>query len=260
MHRLHLIILALCLAVPLQAGVIYEFRMKSQGDAATMRGEAKVEGPRMRLELEEGDGVVFRDGSIVISEDRGSTMMVLDPKKKQFYRLSIEESVGAMRAMLSSMGGMVEMSVSDQKVEVERLGPGEAIDGYPTTKYRIDADYTLNLKALGMDMSQRIRSETTSWTTDRLDRELASFLAFRTLRTGIEGLDELIEKQTGVVSGFPLKTVTRSEITARGRTSTSTTTMTVTNIREAEVPASEFTVPDGYREVDGPLAALQRPR
>lgn len=260
MRHICTILIALALTIPLHAGIVYEFRTVTEGNAADMIGKAKVEGSDFRLELSEGDGVIFQDNSIILSDDGGKTMMVLDPKKKEYYRLSIEDTMNAMTSMLQNMGGMFEMSIDNQKVEVQPLGAGETIEGYPTTKYQINTDYTLKMKAMGMNMDQEIRSEMTTWTTDQLDQALAAFVQYRSFRTGMKDLDALIEKHIDAVKGFPLKTVTKTQITARGKTNTSTSTMTVTGIEEANIAESEFAIPAGYREVDGPLAALEQMR
>lgn len=260
MRHICTILIAFVLTLPLHAGVIYQFKTTTEGNTADMIGTAKVEGEDFRLELSEGDGVIFQDNSIVISDDGGKTMMVLDPKKKEYYRLSIEDTLNAMTSMIQNMGGMFKMSIDDQTVEVKPLGAGETIEGYRTNKYQVDTAYTLKLKAMGMNMDQKIKSEMTTWSTDELDQELASFIQYRTFRTGMEDLDSLIEKHIGAVKGFPLKTVTKTEITARGRTNTSTSTMTVTGIREADIAESDFAIPAGYSEVDGPMAALEQMR
>ncbi|MBW3670109.1 MAG: DUF4412 domain-containing protein [Acidobacteria bacterium] len=260
MRHICTILLAFALTLPLHAGVIYQFKTVTEGNTADMVGTAKVDGENFRLELSEGDGVIFQDNSIIISDDGGKTMMVLDPKKKEYYHLSIEDTLSAMTSMLQSMGGMFKMSIDHQTVEVRRIGAGESIEGYPTNKYKVDTAYTLKLKAMGMNMDQQVKSETTTWSTDELDQQLAAFIQYRTFRTGMEDLDALIEKHIDAVKGFPLKTVTKTEVTARGKTNTSTSTMTVTGIKEADVAASEFAVPAGYSEVDGPMAALEQMR
>ncbi len=260
MRHLLSILITMILAVPVHAGLVYQFKTETEGNAANMTGTAKVEGTDFRIELSEGDGVIFQDRSIVLSDDGGKTMMVLDPKKKEFYRLSIEDTVNAMTSMLQNMGGMFEMSIADQNVDVKPMGAGETLEGYKTTKYQINTDYTLKMKAMGMSMDQEINTETTTWTTDQLDQALAAFVQYRSFRTGLEDLDALIEKHVDAIKGFPLKTVTKTKITARGKTTTSTATNTVTGIEEANIPESEFAVPAGYREVDGPLEALRQMR
>ncbi|MDX1583562.1 MAG: DUF4412 domain-containing protein, partial [Thermoanaerobaculia bacterium] len=183
---------------------------------------------------------------------------VLDPDEKEYYVLSIEDTFNALNSMLENMGGMFEMSVADQSVDVTPLGAGEAIEGYSTQKYQVDTSYTLVMKAMGMNLNQEIKTETTTWATDELDEELAAFVQYRTFRTGMEELDALIDEQVDAVKGFPLKAVTKSQITARGRTNTSTSTMTVTDIEKTDIADGEFEVPSGYRQVEGPMAALQR--
>ena len=259
MRRFGTILLTALFALPLYAGISYQVKSETPGGAGDLVGTVRVEGSKFRMEMSEGDGMMFQDNSIVLSDDGGKTMMVLDPAKKEYYRLSLEETFNAMSSLMQSMGGMMEMSIDDSKVDVQSLGAGEAIEGYSTQKYKVDTSYTLNMKVMGMNMGQQVKTETTTWATSELDHG-SSFVQMRSFRTGLEELDELIAKHSAAIKGFPLKAVTKSEMTARGKTTTSTTTMTVSNIKEETIPASEFAVPAGYREVDGPLAALQQMR
>jgi hypothetical protein len=259
MHRMILLLAALAVALPLPAGLVYDFQTVTQEgrSSSALKGTAKIEGTNLRMELSEGDGVIFRNNSIVISEDNGQTLLVLDPAKKEYYRLSMEETFSTLSNLMQGAGSMFEISIDNQKVDARDLGAGETIEGYPTKKYVVHAEYDLNMRMMGMKRSTSIRSETETWVTDRLDTGGAAFIQQRAFKTGIEDLDSLIDKHVEAMRGFPLKSVTNMTTTAGRRTSTSKTTMTVTDVRETAVAASEFVVPSDYREVDSPMAGLQ---
>lgn len=248
----------LCTAT-LFAGVQYDFSSVTSGrGGTTMSGTASVEGARMRLELAEGDGVLFKDGSVVLSSDGGKTLLVLDPKSKTYYELQLEQVFKALGSVMKSMGGMIQMSVDNQKVDVQQAGDGGKIEGYSTRKYDINAAYDLNMKIMGMNSSSHIESTTESWATDELSADLMTFVQMRNLRTGIDGLDELLAAQTTGVKGFPLKQVTTTKTTQGKKSNTQTTTVTVVNVRDSDIPASQFEIPSGYSEGESPLAALEQ--
>lgn len=253
-------LLLLCTGA-LFAGVQYDFNSVTSGrGGATMSGTASVDGPRMRLDLAKGDGILFKDRSVVLSRDGGKTLVVLDPKEKTFYELELEQVFSAMGSVMKSMGGMFQMSVDNQKVDVQEAGDGGKLEGYPTRKYVINASYDLNMKIMGMKSSSRIESTTESWATDELSTDLVTFVQMKNLRTGIEGLDDLLAAQTAAVKGFPLKQVTTTKTTQGRKSDTQTTTVTIANVREASVPAAQFEVPGGYTEGESPLAALEQLR
>jgi hypothetical protein len=259
MKRMILVLAAFIVALPLHAGLIYDFQTVTEEgrSSSALKGTAKIEGTNLRMELSEGDGMIFKNNSVVISEDNGQTMLVLDPKKKEYYRISMEQTFSTLSNLMQSAGGMFDISIDNQKVDVRDLGAGETIQGYPTKKYVVHAEYDLNMRMMGMRRSTSIKSETETWVTDRIDVGGAAFLQQRAFKTGLEDLDSLIDKHVDAMRGFPLKSVTNMTTTAGRRTNTSKTTMTVTDVRETSIPASEFVVPSDYREIDSPMAGLE---
>jgi hypothetical protein len=43
---------------------------------------------------------------------------------------------------LALVGGMMTTEITNVKVNLEELGPGETMDGYSTLKYRLTESYT----------------------------------------------------------------------------------------------------------------------
>ena len=77
------------------------------------------------------------------------------------------------------------------------------------------------------------------------------------MRTGIEGIDKLIEAQSRATKGgFPLKQVTTMTVDRAGQKMVSTTTATVMNIATRPIAASQFVMPPGYKKVASPLEAM----
>src|SRR5438093_3283265 len=112
---------------------------------------------------------------------------------------------------------------------------------------------------MGQAMSNHIEMSSEVWATDKLPAELMTFVQMRGFKTGIEGLDKLVEAQSAAIKGFPLKQVMTSTTTSsRGGAKTWTTKTTVTGVQKSEVATSEFDVPAGYSKTDGPLANRMR--
>lgn len=241
------------LALPASAGMTYEFRSTTEGgQASALVGRASIEGNKMRMEFSEGDDVMFKDGSVVISADGGATLAILDTREKTYTELRTDEIFSALGAMMKSMGGMFRMEIENPTVNVREAGAGEEIEGYATKKYVIDASYDMVIKVMGMTRKTSITSQTDAWVTNEIGREFSTFVQQRGLKTGMEDFDELIDQQANAIRGFPLRQVIRTTTTSGGRSETSTTTMTVTRIREQAIPASQFEIPAGYEEVEMP--------
>lgn len=240
------------------AGVTYEFSSRNDSGRGSIAGLAAVEGENMRLDLREGDEMFFKDGSIMISKNGGESFYVLDPKEKEYYEINLSELLSAAGAMLNSMGGMFKMSFENHEVTIKPAGPGGEIEGYPTTKYIGDSSYDLVMEVFGKKNTQSVATHTETWVTSDLDTRYITFVQQKGFKTGFDELDEMLEKETAGVKGFPLKQVVRTTTTAKGKSKTQTTTMTISSIEETSVPEDRFVVPSGYERVEGPTEALQQ--
>lgn len=259
MKRTMIAVLALLVALPLSAGVTYQFKsatdIKGNKD---MQGAAFVDGTNMRIEFEKGDGAIFKDASTVISRDGGKTLLVLDPKEKSYYEINLPDLFNTVGNAMKAMGGMFTLSLANQKVEVTDAGDGGPMEGYPTRKYVVESSYDMTLKVMGMGSTSNIQSVTETWATDRLAAELMTFVQLKSLRTGVEDFDKLIEAQTKAVKGFPLKQVTKTITTANGKKpQTNTTTVTITGVKNLDVAKAKFEVPKDYKKGESPLAGLE---
>ena len=247
-------LLLLLAAAVASAGVTYEFTMNVDGAGGGMAGTASADGPRSRAELTRGDGLLFEDGSVIVSADGGRTLHVLDPGARTYYRLS-SDLFAKVGTLVKNMGSMLRISVSNPKVAVRSAGAGAPIEGYPTTRYEIDASYDLAMTVLGSQMKSRVVMRSEVWTTPRL-AAAGSFIQESGIRTGIEEIDALIASQAAGVKGFPLRQVTTMTTTQGKKTATQTSTFTVSKIREQALDASLFAVPAGYRETKSPIERM----
>ena len=258
MKRSVLAVIFLLVSAPLLAGVSYNFESVTTGGQGgpKMSGTADVEGQNMRIDVSEGDGVLFQDGTTVVSHDGGATLLLIDHKKKTWMELPLEQIFSSLEAMMKSMGGMVDISVSNQKTSVDAGGSGGSIEGYATSRYTIDTSYDFAIKVMGMNMNGSVETHSDVWSTDELASDYATFVQQRGFKTGIEGVDQLLQSQLDAMKGFPLKVVTKSKTTMRGRPQESTTTISVSNIEEHSVPESRFEIPADYSRTETPVLEI----
>jgi hypothetical protein len=252
MNRILPFLISLYLSTAAFAGVTYEFKVVTEGAGqGTMAGNAAISGDDMRLDISEGDNVVFRSDSVVLSNDRGETLIILDTKKKTYYEMNVEEIFSALGTVMNATGGLVKFNIKNQKVNVQEAGSGGTIEGYPTTKYVIDSSYDMEIRVLTMKNRSSIVSRTESYVTSKLGDVSPTFIQKKNFRTGIEELDELVAAQTGTMKGFALKNVTTTTTTDKaGKKTTGTSTMTISNIKKASVADSRFKIPAGYEETE----------
>ena len=240
------------------AGITYDVQSDSTGlRAINITGKVSVDGQRMRVDIAKGDKMMFKDNSIVLSNDGGKTMMVFDPSAKTYYELHLQDVIGSATSMLGNLPG-VKISFDNPHVAVKDAGDGGAIEGFPTHKCVLDASYDINVDAMGQKMTTHTAMNTESWTTDQLSSEFSTFLQARGLRTGIPAIDSLIEAQTTAMKGMPLKQVSTITINQGGSDMKMVTTSTVTNIVRTSIDASRFAMPAGYTKVDDPMTAMMK--
>jgi hypothetical protein len=255
MKRLLPIAAAILFASSAFAGLTYKVQSATTGfRSVTMVGTVVVDGPRMRMNISNGDKLLFKDNSIVFSTDGGKTMTVIDPSTKSYYEVQLDQLVSGAGSLLKG-NPMIKISFENPKVSVRDGGNGGTIEGYPTHKSTLDASYDIVIDAMGTQMTSHMQMTTESWTTDQLPLEFSSFLQAKNMRTGVEALDTLIEAQSAL-KGFPLKQVSSVQTSQNGRDMTMTTTATVTNIAKKDIAAAQFTVPDGYTKIDDPLSKM----
>ncbi len=241
------------------AGLTYKVQSSTSGPhSVTIAGIVAVDGPNMRMDVINGDDVLFRANSVILSTDGGKTMAVIDGASRSYYELQLDQILGSSTAALKNMGGMFKISFDNPSVTVRDGGNGEPVEGYPTHKSVLDASYDIAIDAMGQKMTTHMTMTTESWTTDQLSSELTNFLQMRGLRTGIESLDRLIEAQSKGVKGFPLKQVSTVRMNQGGSDVTMTTTALVSNIEKKAIDAAQFAMPAGLTKVDDPLTRMMK--
>jgi hypothetical protein len=212
----------------------------------------------MRMDITDGDNMLFKASSVVLSGDGGKTMFVLDAPNKNYYQLQLEQILGTSTAALKSINESIKISFDNPQASVRDGGNGGTLEGYPTRKFVLDASYDIVVDAMGQKMTTHMIMKTESWTTERLSSEFANFLQMRGLRTGVEGLDKLIVAQTAGVKGFPLKQVSTVRMTQGTNDMTMTTTALVSNIEKKSVNAAVFAMPAGFTKVDDPITKMMK--
>jgi hypothetical protein len=256
------LIAALCLAAVANAfaGVTYDFRMHTTGtQEMTISGSVLSDGQRLRMEVDRGDGRVFRDGAIVLSRDGGKSLLVFHPPSKTYFEMQMDDMTKVAASALKSP--LLEVTFDAPKASLHDHGDGGAIEGLPTRKMSMDA--TINIKidgGIGQPLTSSLIMHSDNWSTDKIDPAARNLFVMSNPRTGIEALDKVMDAQAAAFIGrFPLKQVTSVRFkSSAGPEQVSTTTATVTKVRQRAIDAKVFEDPKGYRKVENPIEALTK--
>jgi hypothetical protein len=259
MKRIVLALVMLLAGPALFAGATYKFRSVTTGVASqTIEGVVKTEGGKVRMELTSGDGVLFKNGAVVLSNDGGRTLTVAESATKSYYQLDLADLLGGAGAVTKQFGDLVKFDVRNPKVNVKNAGSAGTLEGFPAQRSTVDSSYEMVINAMGQNMTMKMNNATEVWWTDRVPAEYANVLQQRGVQTGIEAIDKMLQAQTSSIKGFPLKQVTTTTVVMNGQEMKTTTTSTVSAFKQAKFGAAEFAVPAGYKKTASPIEKMMQ--
>jgi hypothetical protein len=210
-----------------------------------------VAGEKARVEFKESANPVAKQGAYLITKDGGKTVFLVDPEEKTYAEWNLQAMLGLVGSVMQGMGPMLKIEFSNPKVEKLLDEDGGALLGLPTRHYRYRTSYNMKIKVLGMGNEASVVTDQDVWSTDRLqDIGLGVWLRSDPPRTGNEQFDKLLAAEMDKSHGFPLKTVTVSTSTQKkGKQTVTRSTTEVTQLdTSANVPATSFEIPAGYKE------------
>lgn len=265
MRRIILPLLAttvlLAASLPVAAGLVLDgtitTRQARRSEVARVR--LSVQADKARLDfLEGGDKTSTPEGGYLFTTDAGDTITMVDHEAKHYAAVDLNQ-IGAMAGqVVRASGGLVDLEVTDQSVEllVDERGPD--MHGYPTQHRRFKTSYAMHVSILGIKRRSTVVNEEEVWGTTALtDGGFDMWRKRGQLQTGIESLDRLIKAEAAKTEGTPLKRMVTSTTTdAKGKSETTTTTTEVTSITKFALPDSLFTIPAGYTDT---MAKTQSP-
>jgi hypothetical protein len=249
---------ALFTAATAHAGWEYTAVTKATGgqhaDMVNNQVHALIDGPKARFEFVESSNPVMAAGNYFITEDAGQTVYLVNPAEKTYSAWKMD----AMLGLAGGVMGMMNMKVTDQKIEKLLEEDGGRLLGQPTTHYKFRTAYTMEMNLMGRRQTTSTVSEEDLWTTTALTDAAATFAPLRrNMKTGNAELDKLIAEQLSKARGFPLKIIsTRNAKGTRGQPQASQVIMEVTALKPASPAASQFKPPADYTAHDmAPLGA-----
>lgn len=201
---------------------------------------------KARVVFKEGQGPGTADGGFLVTRDAGKTFYMVSPKEKTYMKWDMESMMG----MAGAMGGVMQMRVSDPKVETLLDEAGEPILGYPTRHYKFRTAYRMAMNVMGFRNEMTTYKEEETWTTTALDVAALGAWLSRMPRTQNAELDKLVQAEMAKMRGMPLRTLSiQTTIDGQGKTNTTRSVMTVTEIRKIGAGEVDVEIPPDYREL-----------
>lgn len=237
-------------ARPAAPGLTYRLRVivtppdmpGMQMEPMAIVGHGSSLGSQSRLDIDTVTGQMASQmsvGDYMLMLDSGRIVMV-SPSTKSY-----SEGLPGMGALPPDL--LSQASFTNVNVTTEKLGPGEAMYGYATQKYRVTTTYVLSI------MGQSLNTMTTAdmWVA-QLPASVSSAFGGDIPKSMADGpmkelYDKTQESRKALGGGTAIKTVTSSQISGPMQVTTSTTSEIV-DIKTGDVDPSVFKLPDGFKK------------
>ncbi len=247
--RLGMLAFAL-LASPAVSGIYYEAHSTGEGkgsEAQSATVKAWVSGEKAKVLFESTGNPMMKKGDYLLTTDGGQTLYMVSPKDKTFSKWDLD----AMLQMAAGVTKMMNLAVTEGKVEKLEERLGEAVAGLPTTYYKFRTTYRQTMKFMMINQDNRIEEVHELWAApDLVEKALGVYLRKTPPKTVSEDFNRLMALEFEKVKGIPLKSRTVTTVQdKKGAKQTTTVTMEVSKLQVMPVPDGTFEIPAGYKEV-----------
>lgn len=238
-------------ARPFAPGISYNLRMviippeipgmPAQGEMV-IAAHGWAAGNRTRLDLDSVPAVIQSTGGMmagdyILTLDSGR-VVVVSPTSKTY-----SEGPPGMGGLPPEL--LAQAVFTNVSVNVEDLGVGDAMQGFPTHRYRVTTQYGLAI------MGQSLNTSTVQevWTAQLpaaihtpFDGSIPQSMAGGSMK---ELYDKTVVARSKLGTGTAIKSVTTSSITGPMNVTT-VQTLEMSNIKQVNVDDAQLKVPDGF--------------
>ena len=198
-------------------------------------------------------------GSYTLVNPAAKTVSIVMPDRRQYLEINFADSTGQALGAMASLMASTTM-ISDIQVSGSALGAGGSVNGYNTSRYRINTSYSE--VASGGETPRKVRLVEEFWVTNELKDIPDPMEAFTRAFGGQNGMPqmggtmgELLRKrgeaQRKLFSGMPMKSVAKSTIVeGDGTTTEETSTTEIVDLKRTDIDASVVRVPAGFTKTD----------
>ena len=279
-------IIASFIAVPFFVGaaeaqgkdMAIDFRMTESGTSGgkaingVSTAHAVLSGDRVRYDMTGNTramampGMAQTDSMSIIMLDSGATLIILQPKKRQYMKMRPGEMMEGMQKMMEGMGTAMKFDFTGDVPKIQKLEAGPVILGHHTTHYRVTGNMKVSMSAMGQPQGVEVSSVFDEFVTPDIKSVMDPFRSLGSnMMGGIFGASfktymDKVKATRARVPGFPLRIENRVITTSAGQKSDIKTVQEITAVHTTTAAPGLFEVPAGYTQITMPSMPTMPPR
>ncbi|MGH7626828.1 MAG: DUF4412 domain-containing protein [Gemmatimonadaceae bacterium] len=246
------------------AGMTYKFTTTTSASPTAITGVGQVSGDKSRVDYSDvptgpGANPFMTKGSYMLATRGGATFTVVDPDKKQYFQMDMS----ALASLVNGMTGILNVKFTNLKIDVQDVGAGEKIAGYATQHVRKTSSYDMEMKVLFMKSRSSVADTMDIWFAPALADISNPFMASNVNGASAINFNDANYAaqqkaaaakmaQSGAVMKMELSGVSTDD---KHRVRPHAMSMLITEVSRADIPASTFEIPSGYKAVESPVPA-----
>jgi len=247
-------------------GMVYKFTMTTSVSATPTTGVGQVSGDKSRVDFSEapkgpGANPFIATGNYMLATRGGATFTVVDPEKKQYFKMDMD----ALAGLVNGLTGIMNVKFNNLKIDVQDLGAGEKIAGYATRHFRKTTSYDMEMKVLFMKSRSSVADTVDMWFAPALADIVNPFMASSVNNAGSFSFNDANyaaqEKAAAAQmanAGAVVKMVMSGVATdSKKNAQPHSMSMLITGVSRTDIPAATFEIPSGYTEVASPVPVGQ---
>ena len=247
-------------------GMVYKFTMTTSVSATPTTGVGQVSGDKSRVDFSEapkgpGANPFIATGNYMLATRGGATFTVVDPEKKQYFKMDMD----ALAGLVNGLTGIMNVKFNNLKIDVQDLGAGEKIAGYATRHFRKTTSYDMEMKVLFMKSRSSVADTVDMWFAPALADIVNPFMASSANTAGSFSFNDAnyaAQEKAAAAQMANAGAVVKMEMSgvatdSKKNAQPHSMSMLITGVSRTDIPAATFEIPSGYTEVASPVPVGQ---
>lgn len=247
-----IILISFIFNVLCQADIIYEFSgistIEGTKKESPVEGIVYLKAPfYFKVEFKNYENPFFGEENVILSNNQ-EKIFLLNTRDKTYAELDLNDLIQFFKIIPSDL---LNIEIENTKVEIKEGSENLNILNYPCKHIIVETSYEMKIKMLFIKNTNKIYSYSEYWISNSFPINMKDWYQEKSLKTGVEEIDLILEKETSIPKGMVLKYKRRIEIkNEKGEITKINEEAEVTKIEEKTLPLDFFEVPKDYKKIE----------